>query len=444
MIGNPRHFPIVQGIIHALIDTTTVWATFRASSLHELSDLADFYYVVFYGVLAFGGQILFGDIADVLRRPRLALLAGIVLTALCVVALPHEPITTLVLAGCGNALYHVGAGSLALYAVPGRATPPGIFVAPGALGLGLGVFLGRGGLEGSRLPFIANLAASFAISIPDLVQIALQVGLVAALAAAFAVSFVWTPPKIPYGEEAPSSLPGSRVGARIAVPFVIIAVLLLFSIAIRGFVGFAGTYGASEMTVVLNAIVVANFAGKVMGGVLADRFGWIGVSVGALLISAPILAFAQANPLAVVVGILVFQMTMPVTLAALAGMLPRKPGLAFGLASTAFIAGPLLFYSLLYREAMPQFFKPSETFHWVGILVLVFASAAVLYLALRFLRGSMAMKVSGSESLSPSTGSCADNVAASFQLAGSDRLETGRHSLIGSAATSNPGSLAHS
>ena len=45
-----------------------------------------------------------------------------------------RPAVPVVLAGLGNALFHVGGGVVSLNLTPKRATAPGIFVAPGGLG----------------------------------------------------------------------------------------------------------------------------------------------------------------------------------------------------------------------------------------------------------------------------------------------------------------------
>ena len=70
---------------------------------------------------------------------------------------PIAPLATMIVAGVGNALFHLGAGGLVLRSAGGRATPAGVFVAPGALGLGLGMWMGRTG-RGSTFPIYVALA----------------------------------------------------------------------------------------------------------------------------------------------------------------------------------------------------------------------------------------------------------------------------------------------
>src|SRR5207244_4404688 len=100
--------------------------------------------VVLYNVIAFGGQPLAGLVVDRFRRPRAAAVCG---TALMIAALllQSAPVAAVVLAGAGSALFHVGAGALALCATPGRAEGPGLFAAPGVVGLAVGGALAASG-----------------------------------------------------------------------------------------------------------------------------------------------------------------------------------------------------------------------------------------------------------------------------------------------------------
>jgi len=72
-----------------------------------------------------------------------------------------------------------------------------------------------------------------------------------------------------------------------------------------------------------------------------------------------------------------FQMTMPVTVAALGVLLPRRPGLAFGLACVALIGG-----------SVPTFYHAVKGYYGTALFVaLILASAAALFVALGALRG---------------------------------------------------------
>jgi hypothetical protein len=87
----------------------------------------------------------------------------------------------------------------------------------------------------------------------------------------------------------------------------------------------------------------------------------------------PLLALAGDSPAAGIIGLLVFNLTMPVTLAAVAAMLPRgREGFAFGLTCLALFVGAA---PALIGWAQP----PSPAV----LSALVLPAAAALWLALR-------------------------------------------------------------
>ena len=360
---NTMFFPVVYGIIHAVVDASCVMAAFNAELIYYnrfLNPFTAFYLVIMYDLLAFAGQPLFGFLADKLRISRSVVIGGISFTALGIIFLKVEPITAIVLAGLGNALFHVGAGALSLHVHAGRAAPPGIFVGPGVLGLALGTWVGTNG-HMVIWPFLAVLGISLVIAV-------------------FSAN-----PELPYRKKLPP--------LKVNKPFIIM-LLLLFSVFIRAFVGFAGCYGikgafkAPELTVIMFFLAFAAFGGKTAGGIISDRMGWIKTSVIALLISAPLIVFGGRNPYLLGSGMLLFQMTMPVTLVAIAALLPGKPGFAFGLPCLALILG-----------AYPAFIEEVQGFYYNNmmlgnliIFVLIVSSAVSVYFALTLLKKAVQMK----------------------------------------------------
>jgi len=350
-LGSPLMFPVVFGVIHMLIDASTVMVVFSTRAIHGLSGAEGFYLIMTYDVLAFAGQWPLGLFIDRLSIWRGTAIVGIALAALSILFLELNPIAAMIAAGAGNAAFHVGAGALSLHVTPGRATAPGIFVAPGVLGLAAGTMIGKSGVL-ITWPFLL------------------------ALALALFVAFRATYPKV----ESPRPFKTLDISAPWTVIFI-----LLFSIAIRSFVGKAGTYAAPKETMVLLGLASAAFAGKAMGGVLSDRLGWIRVSVAALLISAPMLAFGAGYPTMVIIGMFIFQMTMPVTMVAIASIIPGRPGLAFGLNCVAYILGFLLH---MFRLAKPLYTP-------VNFFVLILVSAAAVYFGLSALKGKVPMRFDG-------------------------------------------------
>lgn len=333
-----RIIPYAYGAIHALVDASTVCTVFGAVALADIEPGDAFAFILGYDLLAFASQVVWGPLVDRFRLSRVVTLIGLVTTALGLLVTGVDPTLAMAVAGIGNALFHVGAGAAALSVDPGRASAPGIFVGPGALGLAVGLFLGRTG-EVPVLPFTIGLA--------------LAAGAVALLG----------------NVRPPEALPRPRPAAAAAG---VIAVLLLVSIAVRAFVGMAGCHACPKLDWLPWAMATAACLGKASGGVIADRIGWKLASVGALVVSAPLIAFGSGTPLAMVVGMFLFQMTMPVTLVALHILWPRFPGFAFGLACVALVAGALL-------TSVPA---AHALYSELPFLLLILGSAAALWGAL--------------------------------------------------------------
>jgi len=343
-----HYFPFSHGAIHAVIDASTIMVVFSATVVHRFSPFQIALMIGSYDFLAFAGQALIGFGVDKLRLYKSTILLGIALTALSVVLMLSHPFTAMVMAALGNALFHVGAGAISLNTTPGRATDPGIFVAPGALGLGLGLWLGKSG-NTLLWPFLLALALSFVIAVKS----------------SLPVMEFSSKPKLP-------SIRGAKA----------VLLLLLVSVGIRAFVGFAATYESPKIPMISFGLAFAAFAGKALGGILSDQLGWIRTSVGALLISAPFVAFGGSNGSIVMVGMFFFQMTMPVTLTAVYALMPARPGLAFGLCSLSLIVGSFV-----------SFYDPWRVYYTsYTLLGLILLSALSILVALNGLKESIPMK----------------------------------------------------
>ena len=148
------------GAAHLVVDAVCVTSVLRASPRSESLTLGALAFVLGYDVLAFAGQVPFGWLIDRFDLRRGSALFGLLLTTFALLAGANAGITVLLLAGAGNALFHVGAGAMVLAGSKQRAAPAGVFVAPGALGLGLGLLLGRKFLTVPVWPWLFALAAA--------------------------------------------------------------------------------------------------------------------------------------------------------------------------------------------------------------------------------------------------------------------------------------------
>ncbi len=231
------------------------------------------------------------------------------------------------MAGIGNACFHVGAGAVVLRQSHGRGAESGVFVGQGAIGLVTGVWLGfNSGLW--RLPVIVLLVCS-------------------------SLMLLRIMPSFGFGNRncrpdlaalpVPNAPPSAAVVRPQATAFEIgLPVALLFgSVMVRSAVGCLLSGSWRTPVFVVFALAAAAMAGKCVGGLLSDRFGWRRSSTLALLLAAPLVAAGPYRFDSALTGMLFLQFTMPVTLAAVYLAFPKWPGLAFGLPCLALFLGAL-------------------------------------------------------------------------------------------------------
>jgi len=337
----------VCGLSHAIVDAIcagillTLW---RRGALPWPETVASF---ALYNLLAFAAQPLLGLVVDGSRNPRVAALAGSALVAGAAGLFNDWPLPALVAAGIGNALFHLGAGSICLTLSPGRATAPGLFVAPGDLGLFLGTCLGQSG-HFIAWPFVVALAA-LGVALTRLTM-----------------------------PSAAQTQPPPAWDRKWMLPVVF---LLLGCVSVRSLVGFSVPLPWKTGLEPALAICIAVTLGKALGGALADRWGWGRIAVGGLTLAAPMLAFAANSPWIALPGLFLFNLATAVTLAGTARIFPGRPAFAFGLVCLALILGawPVI-----------QCAAPSVLFseRWV-IFGLIVAAAISLYAAVRAASGGL-------------------------------------------------------
>jgi MFS transporter, FSR family, fosmidomycin resistance protein len=323
----------VYGLTHALVDASCI--LLLLGGIDVQGDLLT--YILIYNLLAFGLQLPFGLIIDRIHKPVLSAIVGCIVLSMGLVLFIY-PLASIILAGIGNALFHLGGGTVSLNLRPGKAALPGVFVAPG----GIGLF--AGGVISKLYGFHPVLFVGFLLSM----------GL---------IIFMIKSPPIIYETKKTSAVNC----------LVLTIVLLLITVCIRSVVGLSINFPwKSNMTLLI--LLTASIAlGKGLGGFLADRFGWIKITVGGLLLSVLLLFFGAQFAVAGIVGLFLFNLSMPITLVAISNSLPGRPGFSFGLTTLAIIAG-----------ALPTFYKTKTFFSETPvILTLVVVSSVVLFISLK-------------------------------------------------------------
>ena len=279
---------------HYAVDFLCAWLLFsRMAGRYHWTELA-----LVYNFCAFALQMPLGIVADRMGRNRsfAALGCGLVLLA----ALPAGNWFTVLLAGMGNALYHVGGGRETILTHENYGAL-GIFVAPGAVGIFMGGLL-RGRLWAGLLAAALTLLSGTVL--------------------------VWGAKK-----EVPSPRePKAPDAKRLLTLLLLMLVVLLRSLG--------GMTTATPWKVglwsVLGALLGA--AGKALGGLYADRFGGRATAVVSLTVAAALLLFPD-SPVCGTMSVLLFNMSMAVTLGDGAACLPGGEGFVFGLMTFGLFLG---------------------------------------------------------------------------------------------------------
>jgi len=292
-----------------------------------------------YNAIAFGLQPFIGWLCDARRQARRPAAFGALLIA-CSFALFSLPWAALAAAALGNALFHAGGGADTLARSGGKAAPGGVFVASGALGVSLGAFAGKGALLPLWAPPVLLCACALLILL--LCRDA-------------------------------EGTPVPAAGGRPRAPsFGAVVSLCLTTVLLRAFIGVTLPAPWTSVGAFVFLGSVCALAGKAAGGFLGDALGMRRAGTASLALSAALLAFAGKTAPGFAAALILFNVSMPLTLAALYGQLPDRPGFAFGLTTLALLAG-----------ALPSFFfaLPAGAALWGGA-ALALVSALCLYPAL--------------------------------------------------------------
>lgn len=265
--------------------------------------------LVLYNFCAFAMQAPLGLLCDKINKNAVMAAAGCVIVALSAF-LSKYAVLACITAGIGNAFFHLGGGIDTLNDCGKRCGKLGVFVSPGAFGIFFGTRLGRA------------KALDFRIVIAGLI-----------LDGALILLTAFRKDLLKHSRNVPVSFAG--IGDPDVIPA---AVCFFLVVCLRSFAGSSMAFpwkSVGQWGVILTCGIVF---GKTAGGFLADRFGAVRSSWVTLGASALLFLFAS-HPLAGVLAVFLFNMTMPVTLGALGRMLPGVKGFAFGTLTLALFAG---------------------------------------------------------------------------------------------------------
>ena len=273
--------------------------------------------ILLYDIVAFTLQLPVGIVLDKLDKNSYAALlsyalvgAGVLISLFPVALL--EWLAVLLLA-VGNALFHSAGGLIVLNISQKHAGPSGIFIATGAIG----VFLGTQSAQMERL----QIAFSLLVLLFLCALITLVVQKVN--------KKYWNVHNVTF------DIPRLSSNTLLAIA------LLSLVVALRSYVGMVMAFPWKSEMLLLVLSILGVFAGKALGGVVADRIGFRTTAIFSLIVAATLFVPSWEVPVMGLLGVFFFNFTMSITLASLANILPNAKGTAFGLASFSLAVGAL-------------------------------------------------------------------------------------------------------
>lgn len=270
--------------------------------------------ILLYNLVAFAFQLPIGMLADHYDDNAMVSAWGCAVVILAYTLVPVSPMVAATVAGLGNAMFHIG-GGIDVLNLSGtrRADMSGVFVSTGAMGLFLGLNWSDVGLSLPEVPLILLTASGMAIvAMRHLVR---QNGTLIA------------------NEELRPEFSG------MPLPVVLVLIGMSVTIVIRSYLGFSVAFpwktGVALGTV--NTLVIV--LGKMLGGIIGDRLGWKRTAILSLPLASVLFLVSYDHMWAGLAAMLLFNMTMPLTLTTLADTFRHNKGAAFGITTVALFVG---------------------------------------------------------------------------------------------------------
>ena len=297
--------------------------------------------ILVYNFFAFAMQLPIGIIADKINKNAICSAIGCLLIIIAF-GFSNFGIISCLIAGVGNAMFHVGGGIDVLNISDKKATLSGIFVSTGAMGI-----------------FLGEKSASIGFNKYYIVVLILLISVILLFCLYNQIKDKVKNEKV--------IIPTTNINEMIVI------VCLMITVIIRGYVGLILSFEWKSNFILALISIFAVVFGKMLGGIIGDKIGFMKVSLISLVVSAFLFLFAFNNSTLGILAILFFNMTMPITLTALSNILFNNKGMAFGLLTFALFIG-----------AIPVFFVYDDIiFNPIGLFTTTIISAIILCIGIK-------------------------------------------------------------
>lgn len=306
--------------IHFILETTTFYILSSFTNNPMFWTIA-----VMYDLFAFVPQALFGALSDKYRKLNLGLI-GTILTTLALISLYLKLplILIFVLLTLGNCIVHVHGAESTLRVSEGKMFPSALFVSGGAFGIITGKLLYKHKIS-TLLIIGINIISIILILLSKMFK--------------------------KYEKDKLEEYNYSNKKYSI-VTIVLLATLV---VAVRSYMSYGIPTGWNKTE--LQAILLFSFMGlgKALGGLLIDKVNIKFTSLISTLLALPFLLFGENNMYLSLIGVMLFSMTMPITLALILSRMKESPGIAFGFTTIGLFVGAFPAYIITISSQMVNF-----------------------------------------------------------------------------------------
>lgn len=300
--------------IHLITEIVCFYAVTRILKNFE------YYWIIpfIYDALAFVPQSLIGYFSDKHTNINLCIYGIILLSLGLIVSVILNVYLGIIILCIGNGLIHVEGAETTLRCSNGKLSHSAIFVGGGSFGVIIGKLL-----AGTKISYLLILLLSLTM-IPF------------ALLAEYYKKDTLKNKNVCKNFNYHNSKLNKNV----------IILLTIFVVIVRAYMGYG--IPTSWNKTVLESILLYSFMGigKCLGGILSDAYGIRKTAIISVIFALPFLLFGDNNIYLSLIGIMLFSMTMSITLGLLVSVLNKTPGLAFGLTTIGLFLGtaPIFFF----------------------------------------------------------------------------------------------------
>lgn len=301
----------IQGVLYFFIHFITEVITFYIIGHYTSNEL--FYIIaLIFDFLAFVPQGIIGYLIDEFDLKNITLIGTLLMIlSLILLYLNINPIINVLFLAIGNAMTHIDGAEKTLRSSKGKMSSAALFVSGGSFGLITGKIL-----QLINTPIIIIIIIAALTIIPIIIS-------------------------NKYNNYVDSNNLKEYNFSNKIINTKIIIILATFIVIIRAYMGYA--IPTTWNKTIIQSILLFSFmgTGKALGGILIDKIGIRKTSFISTIVALPFLLFGDNNIYISLIGIMLFSITMAITLGIIVSELNNHPGVAFGFTTLGLFLGTL-------------------------------------------------------------------------------------------------------